>query len=50
MKESSGSKWVATDEEVKETVTYWLNGLASNFYDEGFIRLVQHWDVPESQW
>jgi hypothetical protein len=34
-------KWVATDEEVKETVTDWLNGLAANFYDEGIVMLVQ---------
>jgi hypothetical protein len=28
-------------EEVKETVTDWLNGLAADCYDEGIIKLVQ---------
>jgi hypothetical protein len=50
MKEFLCSKWMATDEEAKETVMYWLNRLASNFYVEGFVRLVQRRDVPESQW
>jgi hypothetical protein len=44
MKEFLDGKWMATDEEVKETVTDWLNGLASDFYDEGIVKLVQHLD------
>jgi hypothetical protein len=32
------------DEEVKETVTNWLNGLAANFYVEGIVKLVQSFD------
>jgi hypothetical protein len=32
---------MATNEEVKETVTDWLNGVVANFYDEGIIKLVQ---------
>jgi hypothetical protein len=35
---------VATGEEVKKTVTYLINRLAPNFYDEGIINLVQHLD------
>jgi hypothetical protein len=31
-------------EEVKETVTDWLNGLAADFCDEGIVRLVQRLD------
>jgi histone-lysine N-methyltransferase SETMAR len=41
MREFLGGKRMATDEEVKEIVTDWLNGLAANFYDEGIVRLVQ---------
>lgn len=37
-------KLVATGEEVKKTVTYLINRLAPNFYDEGIINLVQHLD------
>jgi histone-lysine N-methyltransferase SETMAR len=44
IKELLGSKRMATDEEVKETVTDWLNGLAANFYDEGIVKLVQRLD------
>jgi hypothetical protein len=39
-----GGKQVVTDEEVKETVTDWLNGLGANIYDEGTVKLVQHLD------
>jgi hypothetical protein len=31
---------MATDEEEKETVMDWLNGLAADFYDEGTVELV----------
>jgi histone-lysine N-methyltransferase SETMAR len=44
MKEFLGSKRMATDEEMKETVKDWLNGLAADFHDEGIIKLVQHLD------
>jgi hypothetical protein len=30
--------------EVKETVTDWLNGLAADSYDEGIVKLVQRLD------
>jgi hypothetical protein len=32
---------MATDEEMKETVMHWLNGLAANFCDEGIVKLMQ---------
>jgi hypothetical protein len=32
---------MATDEEEKETVTDWLNGLVADFCDEGIVQLVQ---------
>jgi hypothetical protein len=35
---------MATDEEVKERVTVWLNVLAADFSDEGTVKLVQHLD------
>jgi hypothetical protein len=45
MKEFLGGKHMATDEEVKETVMDWLNGLVVvDFYDNGIIRFVQCWD------
>jgi hypothetical protein len=34
----------ATDEEVKETVTDWLNGLAADLYDERIVEFVQRLD------
>jgi hypothetical protein len=37
-------KWMATDEEVEETVTDWLNGLVANFCDEGIVKIVQRLD------
>jgi histone-lysine N-methyltransferase SETMAR len=42
MKEFLGSKQMATDEEAKETVTDWLNGLAADFCNKGIVKLVQH--------
>jgi hypothetical protein len=41
---------MATDEEVKDTVTDWLNGLAADFYDEGIVRLVQRLEKCLMQW
>jgi hypothetical protein len=41
MKEFLGTKQMGTDEEVKETVTDWLNGLAADFHDVGIVKLVQ---------
>jgi hypothetical protein len=35
---------MATNEEVKEKVTDWLNGLVADFYDEGTIKIVQRLD------
>jgi hypothetical protein len=43
MKEFFGSKWMASDEEVKETFTDWLNGLVANFHDEE-TKFLQHLD------
>jgi hypothetical protein len=31
-------------EEMKETVTNWLNGLAADFYDDEIIRFMQRLD------
>jgi hypothetical protein len=42
MKDFLGSKWMETDEEVKETVADRLNGLAADFYDERVVKPVQH--------
>jgi hypothetical protein len=44
MKEFLGGKRMAIDEEVKETVMDWLNGLVVNLHDEGIIKLMQHPD------
>jgi hypothetical protein len=44
IKERLGGKWMAIDEEVKETVTDWLNGLVADCYDEGIVKLVQRLD------
>jgi hypothetical protein len=44
MEEFLGGKWMATDEEAKETVTDWLHGLAADFYNEGIVKLVQRLD------
>jgi hypothetical protein len=44
MKEILGGKWMVTDEEVKETVIDWLNRLATDFYDEKIVKLVQGLD------
>jgi hypothetical protein len=38
------SKWMATEEVKKKTVTNWLNRLAANFYDEVTVKLVQRLD------
>jgi hypothetical protein len=42
MKEFLGGKWMAADEEVKETATGWLNGLVADFCDKGIVKLVHH--------
>jgi hypothetical protein len=44
MNEFLGGKHMETDEEVKETVTDWLNGLAADFYDKGIVKLLQRLD------
>jgi hypothetical protein len=41
MKEFLGDKQMTTDEDVKETVTDWLDGLEADFYDKGIVELVQ---------
>jgi hypothetical protein len=33
----SGGKRTETDEDVQETATDWLHGLAADFYDEGIV-------------
>jgi hypothetical protein len=45
MKEFWGTQRMATDEEVKQTATDWLNGLVADFYDEGIDI-----DMSESKW
>jgi hypothetical protein len=35
---------MATDEQVNETITDWLNGLTADFCDEGIVTLVQRPD------
>jgi hypothetical protein len=35
---------MVTHDEMKETVTDWLNGLAANFCGEAIVRLVQRRD------
>jgi histone-lysine N-methyltransferase SETMAR len=47
-KEFLSGKWMATDEEVKETVMDWLNRLGADFCDEGIAKLVQR--LLESLW
>jgi hypothetical protein len=44
MKEFLGSERMVTEDEVKETVSDWLNGLAADFYDEGIVKLVERLD------
>jgi hypothetical protein len=39
-----GSKNAHRWTQVKETVMDWLNGLVADFYDKGFIKLVQRLD------
>jgi histone-lysine N-methyltransferase SETMAR len=43
-KEVLGGRQMSADEEVKETVTDWLSGLAADFYDKGIVKLVQNLD------
>jgi hypothetical protein len=40
MKEFLGSKQMATDEEVKQTVMDWLRGFVASFYDDRIIKLM----------
>jgi hypothetical protein len=44
IKEFLGGKLMVTDDEMKETVTDWLSGLAANFCGERIVRLVQRLD------
>jgi hypothetical protein len=44
MKEFLASKWMAFYEEVKETFTDWLNGLAAIFHDKESVKFLQHMD------
>jgi hypothetical protein len=41
VKEFLGDKQMATDEEMKETITDWLKRLAANFYNDVIMKLVQ---------
>jgi histone-lysine N-methyltransferase SETMAR len=42
LKEHFGGQRFSTDDEVKDEVTRYLNGLAANFFDMGIQKLVQH--------
>jgi hypothetical protein len=51
LKEFLGGRSFKSDEEVKDAVKEWLNGLAAEFYDEGIQKLVTRYDqVPECWW
>jgi hypothetical protein len=43
-KEFLGGRRFKSDEEVKDGVKEWLNGLAADVYDEGIQRLVTRYD------
>jgi hypothetical protein len=43
-KEFWGGRRFKNDEEAKDAVKEWLNGLAAEVYDEGLQNLVTHYD------
>jgi histone-lysine N-methyltransferase SETMAR len=44
LKEFLGGRHFKSDEEVKDAVKEWLNGLAAEVYDEGIQKLVTRYD------
>jgi hypothetical protein len=44
LKEFLGGRRFKNDEEVKDAVKEWLNGLAAEVYDEGIQKLVTRYD------
>jgi hypothetical protein len=44
LKEFLGGRRFKSDEEVKDDVKEWLNGLAAEVYDEGIQKLVTRYD------
>jgi hypothetical protein len=42
LKEFLGGKLLKCDEEMKDAVGEWLNGLAAEVYDEGIQKLLTH--------
>jgi hypothetical protein len=44
LKEFLGDRRFKSDEEVKDAVKEWLNGLAAEVYDEGILNLVTRYD------
>jgi hypothetical protein len=44
LKEFLGGRRFKSDEEVKDAVKEWLNGLAAEVYDEGIQKLVTRYD------
>jgi hypothetical protein len=44
LKEFLGGRRFKSDEEVKDAVKEWLNGLAAEVYDEGIQKLVIRYD------
>jgi hypothetical protein len=44
LKEFLGGRRFKSDEEVKDAVKEWLNGLAAEVYDEGIVKLLSRLD------
>jgi hypothetical protein len=51
LKEFFGGRRFKSDEEVKDAVKEWLNGLAAEVYDEGIVKLLSTTgQVPQFVW
>jgi hypothetical protein len=44
LKEFLGGRRFKSDEEVKDAIKEWLNGLAAEVYDEGIVKLLSRLD------
>jgi histone-lysine N-methyltransferase SETMAR len=44
LKEFLGSRCFKSDEEVKDAIKEWLNGLAAEVYDKGIVKLLSRLD------
>jgi hypothetical protein len=44
LKEFLGGRHFKSDEEVKDAIKVWLNGLAAEVYDKGIQKLVTRYD------